>query len=47
MASARCKSSGPVLSEYGFTSVRGRTFEDCLQPVETPTLALVNKLVES
>jgi phytanoyl-CoA hydroxylase len=47
MASAKCKASGPMLSEYGFTSVRGRTFEGCLQPVESPLVELAHKLVES
>jgi phytanoyl-CoA hydroxylase len=46
MASAKCKSSGPMLSEYGFTSVRGRTFEGCLQPVEAPVVELAHKLVK-
>lgn len=47
MASARCELTGPLLSEYGFTSVRGRTFEGCLQPVEAPPVSFVNRLVES
>jgi phytanoyl-CoA hydroxylase len=47
MASAKCKPTGPTLSEYGFTSVRGRTFEGCLQPVEAPPIEFGNTLVES
>jgi phytanoyl-CoA hydroxylase len=44
MASAKCKPTGPTLSEYGFTSVRGRTFEGCLQPVEAPSIEFENTL---
>jgi phytanoyl-CoA hydroxylase len=47
MASAKCKASGPMLSEYGFVSVRGRTYEGCLQPVETPDVELAARLIES
>ena len=47
MASAKCRASGPILSEYGFVSVRGRTYEGCLQPVETPTIELAAGLIES
>ena len=47
MASAKCKPTGPTLTEYGFTSVRGRTFEGCLQPVEAPPIEFGNTLVES
>jgi phytanoyl-CoA hydroxylase len=46
MASARCKAVGPTLSEYGFTSVRGRLYDGCLQPVETPTIELTRRFVE-
>ena len=46
MASAKCKPVGPVLSEYGFTSVRGRTYEGCLQPVESPRVEFSNSFVE-
>ena len=46
MASAKCKPTGPTLSEYGFTSVRGRTYEGCLQPVEVPSIELAHRLVE-
>lgn len=46
MASAKCKPTGSILSEYGFTSVRGRTFEGCLQPVEAPSVEFGNTLVE-
>jgi len=44
MASARCRARGQSLSEYGFTLVRGRTHEGCLQPVESPPLELYNAL---
>ena len=44
MASARCRSRGQSLSEYGFTLVRGRTHEGCLQPLESPPLELYNAL---
>ncbi len=41
MASARCRpTSDTRLDEYGFTSVRGDTFEGCLQPLERPSLQL-------
>lgn len=46
MASAKCKAVGPTLSEYGFTSVRGRTYEGCLQPVKAPSVELTHRLVE-
>ena len=46
MASARCKLTGPAFGDYGFTLVRGRTYEGCLQPAETRPLRLVNRLVE-
>jgi phytanoyl-CoA hydroxylase len=46
MASAKCKPIGPTLSEYGFTSVRGRTYPGCLQPVEAPPVEFANTLVE-
>lgn len=46
MASAKCKASGPTLGEYGFTSVRGRTYEGCLQPIETPSLEFTHRVVE-
>ncbi|MDG2304025.1 MAG: phytanoyl-CoA dioxygenase family protein [Candidatus Binatia bacterium] len=45
MASAKCVPLGPQLSEYGFTSVQGETFEGCLQPVGDPALALLNSRV--
>ena len=44
LASARCRSTGPSLSEFGFALVRGRLHEGCLQPVESPPLALYNAL---
>jgi phytanoyl-CoA hydroxylase len=47
MASARCQSHGQALSEYGFTSVRGETFEGCLQPVANPTMKLSHQLVDA
>ena len=38
-ASAECRASSDyVLREFGFTSVRGRTFPGCLQPVADPDL---------
>lgn len=45
MASARCEARGAQLSEYGFTSVQGRTFEGCLQPQSDPNLSLRNTIV--
>jgi phytanoyl-CoA hydroxylase len=47
MASARCKASGPQLSEYGFTLVRGRTYDGCLRPVVDPLLEFRNRAVEN
>jgi phytanoyl-CoA hydroxylase len=47
MANAKCKAVGPTLSEYGFTSVRGRTYEGCLQPAKAPPLELLHRLVEN
>lgn len=47
MASAKCKAIGPTLSEYGFTSVRGQTYEGCLQPIEAPPVEFAHKLAES
>jgi hypothetical protein len=44
MASAKCKSTGEAIGEYAFTSVRGRTFEGCLQPVEAPRVEFRNRL---
>ena len=46
MANAKCKAIGPTFSEYGFTSVRGRTYEGCLQPAEAPPLKFP-RLVEN
>jgi len=46
MASTTCEMTGPALSEYGFTLVRGRAHKGCLEPVESPSLKLVNELVE-
>ena len=41
MASAHCTPVGDnKLDEYAFTSVRGETFEGCLQPLEDPCLEL-------
>jgi phytanoyl-CoA hydroxylase len=45
MASARCKPTGPQFNEFGFTSVRGRTYDGCLQPVEAPNLKLRHEMV--
>jgi phytanoyl-CoA hydroxylase len=47
MASANCKPIGPTLGEYGFTSVRGRTFDGCLQPAKAPSIKLTHELIES
>lgn len=47
MANAKCKAVGPTLSEYGFTSVRGRTYEGCLQPAKAPPLELLHRLVKN
>lgn len=47
MASAKCKANGPTLSEYGFVSVRGRTFEDCLQPKAAPAIELAHRLEDA
>ena len=41
IASARCRASGAPTAEYGFASVRGRTYPGCLQPLESPSLGLV------
>jgi phytanoyl-CoA hydroxylase len=46
MASAKCKSTGPTLSEYGFASVQGRTYPGCLQPVEVPLLKFAHQFSE-
>ena len=45
MASARCESTGLQFGEFGFTSVRGQTFEGCLQPVAEPSLALRTEMI--
>jgi len=45
MASARCEPTGLQFSEFGFTSVRGRTYEGCLQPVAEPNLAIRHEMV--
>jgi phytanoyl-CoA hydroxylase len=45
MASARCQPNGAQFSEFGFTSVRGQTFDGCLQPVVEPDLKLQTRLV--
>ena len=44
LASARCRSKGASLSEFGFALVRGQVHEGCLQPVKAPPLALYNAL---
>ncbi len=46
MANSSCKMTGPALSEYGFTHVRGRTYPGGLEPVENPEMKLVHRLVE-
>jgi phytanoyl-CoA hydroxylase len=46
MASTTCALTGAALSEYGFEHVRGRLYEGCLAPVESPSLRLVNARVE-
>jgi phytanoyl-CoA hydroxylase len=45
MASAKCEPTGPQFTEYGFTSVRGRTYEGCLQPVAEPNLEIRHEMV--
>jgi len=47
MASARCRATGPNLTEYGFALVRGRTYEGCLQPLEAPELRLSPRFVDA
>jgi phytanoyl-CoA hydroxylase len=47
MASAKCRADGPTLSEYGFVSVRGRTYEGCLQPIEAPPMELTHRFIEN
>lgn len=47
MASAKCKADGPTLSEYGFVSVRGRTYEGCLQPKAAPAIELAHRLEDA
>lgn len=44
LASARCRPTGPSISEFGFALVRGRVYEGCLEPVEAPPLAMYNAL---
>lgn len=46
MASTTCEMTGPGLSEYAFNHVRGQLHEGCLQPVESPTLKLENRVLE-
>jgi len=45
MASAKCEPTGLQFNEFGFTSVRGRTYEGCLQPVEAPNLTLRHEMI--
>jgi phytanoyl-CoA hydroxylase len=45
MANAQCKHDGQHFSEFAFTSVRGKTYEGCLKPVEEPSLAFRNSLI--
>ncbi|MEM7412052.1 MAG: phytanoyl-CoA dioxygenase family protein [Myxococcota bacterium] len=47
MANARCKSTGPMLAEYGFTLVRGQTYDGCLQPLENPELGFLGRTVDA
>ncbi len=47
MASAQCKATGPTLSEYGFTSVKGRLYEGCLAPIESPALEIAHRVHDS
>ena len=44
LASAKCRSKGASISEFGFSQVRGRLYEGCLQPVAAPPLAMYNAL---
>ena len=46
MASTTCEMTSPGLSEYAFNHVRGQLHEGCLQPVESPTLKLENRVLE-
>jgi phytanoyl-CoA hydroxylase len=45
MASTRCEHTGQHFSEFGFTLVRGKTYEGGLKPVESPSLAIDNKMI--
>jgi phytanoyl-CoA hydroxylase len=47
MASARCQATGPNLTEYGFALVRGRTYDGCLQPLESLDVRLAPRLVDA
>ncbi len=40
IASAHCRPTGDGMREYGFSLVRGRTQEGCLQPVDDPHVEL-------
>lgn len=44
LASARCRSTGPAISEFAFSLARGKLHEGCLQPVESPPVAMYNAL---
>ena len=47
MASTRCRMTGPGIEEYAFSHVRGRLYDGCLKPLESPRLALTNAFVET
>ena len=44
MASAKCRPTGAQFNEFGFTSVRGQTYDGCLQPVAQPSLRLHHEM---
>jgi phytanoyl-CoA hydroxylase len=37
-AAATCRPTAEIIREFGFTSVRGRTYEGCLQPLASPDI---------
>ena len=47
MASTKCRMTGPGIEEYAFSHVRGRLYDGCLKPLESPRLARTNAFVEA
>lgn len=45
MASAQCKHEGKHFAEFGFTLVKGQTYEGCLRPVVDPSLEIRQDLI--